>query len=168
MKTLVAFAYLLLLLPCCGTGQDGKVNAKKSILTDSLNRLKQRELTINPSSLNREVLKLDRDSIFNVFSGALQDSLKKNKVIDFLYNECLDMDNLAYCRINLHLYSSLRKDLLDSLSQDDIRKLTVIGDSNLLKRKCTINYEGDPLPHFNESTWMLLTTRMKEINTNKR
>ena len=67
--------------------------------------------------------------------------------------------NMSYCMVNFHKYRSLRKDLIDSLSNTKINALIKLLDSNLLKKSCKDKTLNDILPNSMESTWDLLDKR---------
>jgi hypothetical protein len=131
----IGIVFLLLILLSCS-----------SKTSDNSNRMDTRNPK-NSSSGNdsMDTLTLERKRIFQDYLNQLIDSLNKNTFPSFLYNECLDIEEAAYCNLGSHKSVSLRFDLLKSLQKQQLRKLLELADLTKLKRICKINYANEKL-----------------------
>ena len=106
-----------------------------------------------------EKIKFDKDLYLNKHLDTLRLDLQKKQVSSFVYNECIDNHNASYYYVNSHTKQSLRFELIQKLSKDEITKLMNIADSTLLKKKCPVKIES--MPYSDTSTWELLKKSRK-------
>jgi hypothetical protein len=111
--------------------------------------------------------KYDRKEVFKHYRNIILTNLKHGKTPIFLYNKCLDYDNIQYCYLGSHDNKSLRYDLIMSLTKEEISKILSIARIDKLKLKCELDI-NEGLPFFKKSNYELLISQLSDsvININ--
>jgi hypothetical protein len=148
----IRLTILLLIIASCSQNDRSHKNDALSI-NDSTFETAAKAL---PDSLS-----YDKEFTLNSYRQKLVDSLDKNVVPGFIYNECLDAENSGYTYIDSHHSISLRLDLLRKMSKEEIGKIIKLADSTILKKKCDINYSKELFYH-EYSTWALLRMNLDQ------
>ncbi len=112
-----------------------------TICTFCSKRIKnENSLTIaQPKSYNNvtdKIIHYDKNYLLGLYYNELLDSLKVNKVPDFFYDNCLDV-NSGYCRVNSHETISLRYDIIKKLTKIELDKILLYGNLTKLKQVCS-------------------------------
>lgn len=141
------FIGMLLLLSC--------QNVKKADDTKRDESIKiELNTSINEQSLDTLIV-YDKPKILTGYVKQLKDSLKQNKVPDFIFDECLDANSMGYCNISSHEKISLRSDIIKQLTKDEVRKVLLLSDTTLIKKICKTDF-SDELLNSRKSTYELL------------
>lgn len=108
----------------------------------------------------------NREKEFEKYYTLLRKHLLENKIPDFIYDECLDTKNLAYCRLSFHDYVSLRYDLINKLPRLLQKKLQELADKDQLDKKCEVTYMKE-VAYSNQTTWEILLMILKTQDTHR-
>lgn len=101
------------------------------------------------------VITYNKSKVLQRYVIELKDSLKMNKLPDFVYDECLDANSMGYCSVSSHETISLRTDIISMLNKEDIKKILDLGNKEQLKKKCKNDYTSE-LFNSNKSTFEIL------------
>lgn len=126
---------------------------------------KHRDVPAMPKELELELperITFNRSEIISDYLDILDQYLKKDSIPEFILNECLDKINMHYCKLNSHQYISLRYDLLDSLSCDDLEKLMKYKENPKLNSVCNYGYNTEMI-YQNVSTKNLIASKLSEM-----
>ena len=153
MSLLKYFMLLLLMYSCNQTEseQEQKENGIHLVLNRSASEV-----------IYDTVITYDRKEDLQIYIRELKDSLKMNKLPNFIYDECLDVSEMGYCYISSHETISLRTDIISNLKKEEIHKILEIGNKQKLKRKCKNDLTAE-LFNSNKSTFEIL----KEVLSNR-
>ena len=94
------------------------------------------EDTVTLYTVTDTVYKYDAQKVLANYVMQLKDSLVINKLPEFIYDECLDVNSMGYCRINSHRTRSLRSDIIDQLDKYQIQKILLLSNEKKLKKIC--------------------------------
>ncbi len=96
---------------------------------------------------------------FKIYENELRNGIGDKFIPSFLYNPCLDQENLIYCRLDSHHTLSLRYDLFISLSKEELLSLYKQVNKRRLKKICG---EESQIIHEDKSTLEILVLVMGE------
>jgi hypothetical protein len=117
--------------------------------------------TENLSNNIGDTLEFDKEFVLKNYFSELSDSLLKDKIPVFLYDECLDAKEIAYCNMGSHKSQSLRYNIINNLTLNQLGQILEISDVNRLKNICNVSYAKEQI--FGEkSTYFIIDSVKRE------
>ena len=155
------FAILILvLLHACDSEKRALKKAKRQAVAEMKQEAKRQNDSLNRVNYNVTSTEFNRDAYENKYLDTLRSALSKNGLPVFLYDVCLDNRNPSYYFLNSETYISLRHNIIQKMTIDEIQKILFVGDSLRLKKIC---FDADELlQHRNKTTWELLKMRIPD------
>lgn len=142
MYKFIVLLYFIIIISC-NTHRKNQEDKNQSIVTED---------TIKNNS---DTLSFDKEFVLSQYHDELLKALNENKIPEFIYDECLDAKEVAYCDLGSHKSCSLRYDLLKTLSLTQLEELLKLSKVNQLKKICEIGFVKEKL-FGNNSTYDLV------------
>lgn len=102
----------------------------------------------------------DKQKVLESYVKQLKDCLKQNKLPEFIFDECLDVNSMGYCYVSSHESISLRSDIIKQLKKDEVREILSLSEPTLLKKICITDFSAELL-NSGISTYELLNEALK-------
>lgn len=87
-----------------------------------------------------DTLIFDSQFVFEKYKDELNGSLSIGVIPTFIYDECLDANEAAYCYVNSHESRSLRYDILSSLNYNQLKLILQKANLSAIEKKCNLKY----------------------------